>query len=77
MKGHKNWISAAIFHDDGLVISASDDLTIRLWDTATGKEVDRIDLSTVSDGPRSLLSLGDGEFAVGTSGWVVMRFATK
>jgi len=39
------------------------------------KELDRIDLSTVSDGPRSLLSFAGGEFAVGTSGWVVMRFA--
>jgi WD40 repeat protein len=77
MIGHKNWISAAIFHGDGLVISASDDLTVRLWNSTTGKEVDRIDLSTVSDGPRSLLSLNNDGFAVGTSGWVVMRFATQ
>jgi WD40 repeat protein len=77
MKGHTNWISAAVFHGPDLVLSASDDLTVRLWDLQTGKEVDRIDLATVSDGPRSLLSLGGGEFAVGTSGWVVLRMAVR
>jgi WD40 repeat protein len=73
-KGHKNWVSAVIFHGPGRIISASDDLTVRLWDVPTGQEVDRIDLSTVADGPRSVLALGPDEFAVGTSGWVVMRF---
>jgi len=75
LKGHKNWISAAIFHGPDRILSASDDLSVCVWDVQTAKELDHIDLSTVSDGPRSLLSLGDGEFAVGTSGWVVMRFA--
>jgi WD40 repeat protein len=74
MEGHKNWVSAVTFHGPDLVLSASDDLTVRLWEAATGKELDRIDLATASDGPRSLLALGTDEFAVGTSGWVVMRF---
>jgi WD40 repeat protein len=75
LKGHKNWISAAIFLGPDRVLSASDDLTVRLWSADSAKELDRIDLSTVTDGPRSLVALGPDTFAVGTSGWVVMRFA--
>jgi WD40 repeat protein len=71
--GHKNWITAAVFQGPDRVLSGSDDLVVCVWDVATGKELDRIDLAAVSDGPRSLLSLSVSEFAVGTSGWVVMR----
>jgi WD40 repeat protein len=75
LKGHKNWISAAIFLSPNRILSASDDLSVRLWSADSARELDRIDLSTVTDGPRSLVALGPDTFAVGTSGWVVMRFA--
>jgi WD40 repeat protein len=75
MKGHKNWIGAAVFIGPDQILSSSDDLLVCLWDAQTAKELDRIDLSSVADSPRSLVALGNGEFAVGTSGWAIMRFA--
>jgi WD40 repeat protein len=71
--GHKNWINSVLFVGDRLA-TASDDLTIRLWD-ADGKQIDSVDLASALDGPRTLSKTEDGSLLVGTSGWMVLRYA--
>jgi centriolar protein POC1 len=40
MPGHKNWVrSSKIAPDARLVVSGSDDHTVRLWDVETSKEL--------------------------------------
>ncbi|MBE0479655.1 MAG: serine/threonine protein kinase [Dehalococcoidia bacterium] len=40
LRGHEDWINAAAFSPDGkLVLSASDDRTMRLWEVSTGENI--------------------------------------
>src|SRR5262249_42629626 len=75
-EGHKNWVTALALSPDGkTLLSASDDLSVRMWDVGKGKELDVIDLSKGSDFARSLAFAPKGNsFLAGTAGWVVLRF---
>jgi serine/threonine protein kinase len=42
LRGHSDRITAAVFRPDGKQIATGDDHTIRLWDPATGREVNRL-----------------------------------
>ncbi|KAF8816507.1 WD40 repeat-like protein [Phlegmacium glaucopus] len=38
LKGHSGWVRSAVFSPDGMhIVSASDDTTARIWNTATGE----------------------------------------
>ena len=40
LTGHKNWVrSSKLSPDSRLVISGSDDCTVRLWDVSISKEL--------------------------------------
>ena len=43
LEGHTGWVTAVAFsHDGSLLASASHDRTVRLWDPATGQEVQKL-----------------------------------
>lgn len=74
-KGHKNWVSSLAVHG-GLAASASDDLTVRLWDLNSAKQLDVLDLGRCGDCPRAV-ALSPDTLAIGTTGWMVLRFAVR
>jgi WD40 repeat protein len=69
-------VSAVALSSDGrLALSAGDDLTLKLWDVARGREVDDIDLSSSEDFARCVTFAPDGRsFFAGTADWVILRF---
>ena len=70
--------SVAFAPDSKLAVSASDDLSVRLWEVATGKEVDRLDLGGATDYARSFAFSADGRtLLIGTASWVVLRLEVR
>lgn len=44
LEGHTGWVSAVAFSQDGsLLASASGDQTVRLWNPATGQEIQKLE----------------------------------
>lgn len=76
-KGHTNWVNAVRFVRPDLLASSSDDLTVRLWDARSGKEVDRLALAPAADGPRGLAVAAPNRLVVGTAGWLVLVFDVR
>ncbi|MBM4068848.1 MAG: hypothetical protein FJ271_07870 [Planctomycetes bacterium] len=78
LEGHKNWVTGLSFPRAKLAASAADDLTVRLWNPASGKELGRIDIGTQGEVGRCLAFAPDGStLAVGTAGWVIFRYGLK
>lgn len=78
LEGHKNWVTGLAYPRPNLVASTADDLTVRLWDPSSGKEMERIDIGKQGEVARCLAFSPDGAtLAVGTSGWVVFRYGLK
>ena len=71
---HKNWVTSILLLDAKTVLTASDDLTVAVWNLEDGMEVCRIDFGLVGDSPRCLAAAGPDRFLVGTSSWLIYEF---
>ena len=65
LEGHTVWTYALVLLPDGRLASGSWDMTIRLWDTASGQETARLEGHT--DSIYALALLPDGRLASGSS----------
>lgn len=78
LEGHKNWVTGLAFPRAKLAASTADDLTVRLWEPTSGKEIERIDIGKQGEVGRCLAFAPDGAtLAVGTAGWVIFRYGVK
>ena len=69
--GHKNWINSVLLLDARTVVTASDDLTVAVWNLETGMEIGRVDFGIVGDCPRCLAQVGPDRFLIGTASWLI------
>jgi WD40 repeat protein len=72
--GHKNWVTSVMVIGRNTALTTSDDLSICLWELASGKELGRIDFGSVGDCPRCVSRLGADRLLVGTSDWLIYEF---
>lgn len=78
-RGHSGRVVAACLSVDGkMVISISEDRTVRIYSTESDEQIDQIDLGEVSDTPSSVaLSKDAKEILVGTTRGVALRFKLR
>jgi WD40 repeat protein/serine/threonine protein kinase len=78
-EGHVASAHALAFAPDGQrLVTTGMDRTIRIWDVAAGKELDRIDLTAAGDRAGAVVFEADGRaFWVGTARGGVVRFELK
>lgn len=77
LRGHGDWVRAVLALSDGRAISASDDHTLRVWDTESGKELSVLDghtkavwgVAATADGQQVVSASGDGTLKV----WDIAR----
>jgi WD40 repeat protein/serine/threonine protein kinase len=78
LEGHargREITSIAISPEGHRAASAGDDGTLKLWDLATRRELDSIDLwSAIGDKPLSVAFAGDGALLVGTHRGLLLRY---
>lgn len=75
MSGHTSSIRHAVFlHNNRRIVSVSDDCTLRVWDRATGQEVQKIDFPTT---PNSLELSRDGTTLTVAHGSSVSFFSAE
>jgi WD40 repeat protein/serine/threonine protein kinase len=83
IRGHDDWVHCTAFSPDGaLLVSGSDDGTLRVWDPATGRELHRLPIKTAHvdcaafspDGTRLAVGGSDGRVRVfDTAHWQRLR----
>ncbi|KAL7803583.1 hypothetical protein V8C44DRAFT_273994 [Trichoderma aethiopicum] len=70
LKGHRDWVRAVVFSADGkLIVSGSDDSTVRVWDAETGLvqhslEVNRGYIYSVAISSKGIVAVGSSDYSV-------------
>lgn len=78
-EGHRGYVRAcAVSPDETIAASAGDDATVRVWDLASGAELEQLNFGTVHDEPTRLCWAPDGRsLLIGTRGGVVIRMTPE
>jgi WD40 repeat protein len=76
LSNHRDWVTSAVYAPDDTVLTASNDHSVRFWDSESGRELHRLDLGASprfysgrpqlsADGTRVLIPTVDGRVHVG------------